>query len=438
MYGLDLFSGIGGITLALSEWVRPIAYCEIDRYCQGVLLSQMQSGNLPVAPIWDDVQTLRGDMLPVKPDIIYGGFPCQDISVAGRGAGLAGERSGLFFEIARLVGEIRPRFIFLENVPAINLRGQDAVICTLTDLGYDCRWTVVSAAEVGANHRRQRWFLLAYSNSRRLPESTIRPQFSRRTKIISTGKMANTKDTDRRGPDGQNNRWRRNTETGRCRVDGRGTQHWSTEPDVGGTLNGLPAWLDKNMSYLTESHKLLLAYGSTKNESTAEILRQLRNRIGEEDIRGKVGRSGGVSPAQVLFAYLCKLTEASEALGNLSLASQEIQEGGLRILRVDEKSSLSSYRSKSKKQLTGKCPDSLSALSQLLAYHAEAAWSDYRRQNAPLTITRWKPGWEDGFARVAHGVQFRVDRLKCLGNAVVPLQAKEAFERLLTLTSKEL
>jgi len=84
--GLDLFSGIGGITLALSEWVRPIAYCEIDRYCQGVLLSRMRSGDISTAPIWDDVRTLKGEMLP-KVDIIYGGFPCQDISTAGHGKG---------------------------------------------------------------------------------------------------------------------------------------------------------------------------------------------------------------------------------------------------------------------------------------------------------------------------------------------------------------
>ena len=164
MNGLDLFSGISGISLALEPWVTPVAYCELDPYSQGVLLSRMAEGTIPRAPIWDDVQTLQGAMLgPV--DILYGGFPCQDISVAGRGAGLAGKRSGLFFEIARLVGEIKPTFIFLENVPAIRTRGADTVVKTLARLGYDCRWDVVSAVEVGAPHLRKRWFLLAHSNS---------------------------------------------------------------------------------------------------------------------------------------------------------------------------------------------------------------------------------------------------------------------------------
>ncbi len=165
--GLDLFSGIGGITLGLSEYVRPIAYCEIDRYAQGVLLSRMSDGQLPRAPIWEDVSTLRGDMLP-RIDIICGGFPCQDISVAGVGVGLGAQRSGLFNHIARLVSETNPSFVFLENVPAIRTRGLNGVVQTFTELRYDCRWTIVSAAEIGAVHIRKRWFLLAHTNGKRL------------------------------------------------------------------------------------------------------------------------------------------------------------------------------------------------------------------------------------------------------------------------------
>lgn len=160
--GLDIFSGIGGLTAALSPWVRPVAYCEIEKYAQGVLLSRMSDGRLPIAPIWDNIRTLKGTMLP-KVDIIYGGFPCQDISVAGRGKGLDGERSGLYFEVSRLINEINPRFIFLENVPAIRSRGLSTVLKDLADKGYDMRWTDLSAAEVGANHNRNRWWLLGYA-----------------------------------------------------------------------------------------------------------------------------------------------------------------------------------------------------------------------------------------------------------------------------------
>lgn len=175
MNGLDLFSGIGGIASALEEWVEPIAYCENSRHAQSVLLSRMGTGDLRAAPIWDDVRSLSASVLPPV-DIITGGFPCQDISEAGRGRGLAGERSGLYWEIERLVRETNPKLIFLENVPAIRTRGLNAVVQSLTELRYDCRWTTVSAAEVGANHKRKRWFLLANVQDDRNGRREQRPE----------------------------------------------------------------------------------------------------------------------------------------------------------------------------------------------------------------------------------------------------------------------
>ena len=133
--GLDLFSGIGGNSIGLNEYVNTIAYCEADRHAQAVLLSRMGDGHLSKAPIWDDITTLTGAHFDIPIDIIIGGFPCQDISVAGKGAGLAGERSGLFFEIVRLAKEIKPTFLFLENVPAIRTRGLDTVIQEFTEIG---------------------------------------------------------------------------------------------------------------------------------------------------------------------------------------------------------------------------------------------------------------------------------------------------------------
>lgn len=161
--GLSLFSGIGGIDVALSKWVRPIAYCEIEPYCQGVLLSRMAENKLHMAPIWNNITSLQGWQFIGLVDIVFGGFPCQDISVAGLGRGLEGERSGLFYEILRLCRQIRPSYIFLENVPAITSRGGRDVVREITALGYDCRWCVISAASIGALHRRERWFLLAHS-----------------------------------------------------------------------------------------------------------------------------------------------------------------------------------------------------------------------------------------------------------------------------------
>ena len=168
MNGLDLFSGIGGLTIALADWVKPIAYCENDRYAQCVLLSRMADDLLPIAPIWDDVRTLSGSNIgQSKVDIIYGGFPCQDISFAGDGSGLAGERSKLFYEVIRLTRDLQPDFVFLENVAAIVVRGLGDVLAAFTECGYDCRWTVNRASELGAPHHRARWWLLAHSNGKR-------------------------------------------------------------------------------------------------------------------------------------------------------------------------------------------------------------------------------------------------------------------------------
>lgn len=160
---LDLFSGYGGLTLALEEWCKPIAYVEIEEYPQRIIAERMADGTLPRARILSDVKNIKG--APGICDIIVGGFPCQDISVAGNGKGLEGERSGLFFQIARLTKEIQPAFVFLENVPAIRTRGLQSVIQTFSKMGYDCRWTIVSANYVGAPHQRDRWFLLAHAHS---------------------------------------------------------------------------------------------------------------------------------------------------------------------------------------------------------------------------------------------------------------------------------
>ena len=184
MNGLDLFSGIGGIAEALSPWVETVAYCENDQHAQAVLLSRMSRGEIHTAPIWDDVTTLRGSDLP-EINIISGGFPCQDISNAGNKKGLGGERSGLFGEIIRLSSEIRPQFIFLENVSAITIRGLSAVAAEISGLRYDCRWGLLSAYDMGAPHIRERWWLLA--NSKREGELQSKGSEQKKRGRISNG-----------------------------------------------------------------------------------------------------------------------------------------------------------------------------------------------------------------------------------------------------------
>lgn len=245
--GLDLFSGIGGLTVGLSEWVRPVAYCEIERYAQAVLLSRMEDGVLPVAPIWDDITTLKGTELKGLVDIIYGGFPCQDISVAGKGKGLAGERSGLFFEIMRLVNAVQPSFIFLENVPAITARGLGTVTAEITKAGYDCRWTTLSAAEVGAAHKRNRWWLLAH------PKSDRKGRLSKREAKEISGPSFRCKDVADSNVQGlQRSEKARDIkgegENGFKQLAGQASlsrEYWETEPNVGRVADGIPRRVDR-------------------------------------------------------------------------------------------------------------------------------------------------------------------------------------------------
>lgn len=164
--GLDLFSGIGGITIALEGIVMPVAYCEQDPFCQAVLLSRMSEGKIPLAPIWDDVRTLKRKNIDtrISIDFVSGGFPCQNVSVAGDGRGLDGEQSGLYRELRRIVSEFRPSYVFMENVPALTLRGLEQITMDFVSMGYDLKWTIVSAAELGAVHLRERIWILAHSD----------------------------------------------------------------------------------------------------------------------------------------------------------------------------------------------------------------------------------------------------------------------------------
>lgn len=198
--GLDLFSGGGGLSEALEEWVRPVVYCENDRYAQGVLLSRMARGELFAGPIWDDVRTLWGTMLPAV-DIIVAGFPCQDISYAGAQAGLDGERSGLFFEIIRLVRELRPQFIFLENVPGV-VPFLGRVTGAMAALRYDCRWGLLSAADVGAPHLRERWFCLAHAIGDQRNERHGKFHKLRNAKTTNGSRGVGQANADRKGLEG--------------------------------------------------------------------------------------------------------------------------------------------------------------------------------------------------------------------------------------------
>ena len=166
MNELALFAGAGGGILGghLLGW-RTVCAVEWEPYAASVLAARQNDGLLAPFPIWDDVQTFDGRPWRGCVDVVSGGFPCQDISVAGKGAGIDGKRSGMWGHMARIVGEVRPRYVCVENSPALLTRGLGRVLGDLAALGYDCRWTVLGAADVGAHHKRERIWIFANANS---------------------------------------------------------------------------------------------------------------------------------------------------------------------------------------------------------------------------------------------------------------------------------
>lgn len=161
----SLFAGIGGFDLGFERAGMACKWqVEIDPYCQKVLAKHW-----PNVRRHHDIKTFpTGAPQDWKVDCVCGGFPCQDISTAGRGEGITGERSGLWSEYARVVGLLRPRFVVVENVPALLFRGMDRVTGDLAAIGYDTQWQTVSAAAVGSPQRRERVFILAYRDGERL------------------------------------------------------------------------------------------------------------------------------------------------------------------------------------------------------------------------------------------------------------------------------
>jgi len=159
---VDLFSGIGGITLGLRGMTKPLVYCDIESSCRAVLQARMAAGDLPTAPICPDVRTLdKAWARNKKVHIIVGGFPCVGFSPLGLQEGFKDDQSGLFHEVIRIVDVFKPPLVFMENVHGIVHLGLQEVCHEFWERGYELRWTILSASAVGAPHERKRWFCLA-------------------------------------------------------------------------------------------------------------------------------------------------------------------------------------------------------------------------------------------------------------------------------------
>lgn len=201
MNELALFAGAGGGILGghLLGW-RTVCAVEYEPYAASVLIQRQNDKILPAFPIWNDVRTFDGRPWRGLVNVVSGGFPCQDISSAGKGAGLAGERSGLWGQMRRIVSEVRPEYVFVENSPMLTSRGLGRVLGALAELGFNARWGVLGANFVGGNHNRHRIWIVADSNKVRFSELGKWVHFvekSRQKRITTFGDTSDvTRDND--------------------------------------------------------------------------------------------------------------------------------------------------------------------------------------------------------------------------------------------------
>lgn len=242
MNELALFAGAGGGILGgkLLGW-RTVCGVERDAYAAQVLAQRQNDGILEPFPIWSDVTSFDGKPWAGIVDVVSGGFPCQDISAAGKGAGITGERSGLWTEFARIISEVRPRYAFVENSPMLTIRGLGVVLSELSKMGFNAEWGVLSAADVGAKHERERiWILAEQRNILSHTEHNWNGWGQQQSKSIeeTNGSISNS-----------------NLSQQQRRVLSCGVQTenayfgnprwWETEPDMGRVADGLAAGVDR-------------------------------------------------------------------------------------------------------------------------------------------------------------------------------------------------
>jgi len=258
MNELALFAGAGGGILGghLLGW-RTICAVEWDAYAASILVQRQNDGSLPAFPIWDDVQTFDGRPWRGRVDVISGGFPCQDISSAGKGAGIDGERSGMWGHMARIIGQVRPEFCMVENSPLLVGRGLARVLGDLASLGYDAKWGVLGARNAGAPHKRDRiWIVgelpdsqLLRRNSRLRGQAGQQPGERREARGVIASSGEDVADAHgKRGRSGGAKRqdavdaWKSSRHPGH---DPGGVGWWATEPGLGRVAHGVAHRVDR-------------------------------------------------------------------------------------------------------------------------------------------------------------------------------------------------
>ena len=284
MRELALFTGAGGGLLGtrLLGW-RPVCAVEFDPYCQEVLMRRQEEGHLEAFPIWDDVRTFDGGPWRGAVDVVTGGFPCQPFSAAGKGLGIDDPRN-MWPDTIRIIREVRPRYCLLENVPALLAHEYfGTIIGELQESGYCVRWKVISAAEMGAPHKRDRVWIVGdtadllqhggrgqrAASAPQVPESgdpgrpdnvadsnrtgsqgrvsgIVQERASERAAGEGNPQVADPKDSDRRGSNAQDDEGRGHQEAGGRGISRIRPEYWLTEPALGWVADVLASELDES------------------------------------------------------------------------------------------------------------------------------------------------------------------------------------------------
>jgi DNA (cytosine-5)-methyltransferase 1 len=373
---LALFAGAGGGILGghLLGW-RTVCAVEWEQYPASVLCARQNDKILPPFPIWDDVQTFDGKPWRGIVDVISGGFPCQDISAAGKGAGIEGNKSSMWKHMARIIGEVRPQYVFVENSPMLTSRGLGVVLADLSTLGFDAKWGVVSAADVGANHLRERiWIRAEQRNIFSHTEHNGSGWRQQQSKSIK--KTIGLADSDNNGHDNE------------------------------------------------EQRKL---FKSTKSSSAREKFNEIR---GHNLLANTSGKGSQREQRQEQHGGGTGFANQSQNVPNTNVIRTQIPITG----RKPSQSMFGSSSEKGRIEFAKKSNNVAHTMQSGLQGGGEVWQTDNEiGQNAELWRTAAKRSWwtaEPNVGRVANGVAARVDRLKAIGNGQVPLCAATAWELL--------
>ena len=403
MRELHLFAGAGGGILGgMLLGHTPVCAVEVEPYCRDVLRARQADGLLPSFPIFNDVREFDGRLWRGRVDVVCGGFPCQPWSAAGKRKGADDERH-LWPEMARIVEEVRPTYVFAENV---SLAAFGEPWRDLRRLGYRVPPALcLSAADVGAPHLRKRWWLLAAdadSDEHKGGASAQRGAPAAELPADAHDQHAESVDAEvadasrarlevGQGPEGQ-----------RAYAAATRAGWWATEPDVGGGTDGLAPGLDGGW--------------------IGEALRELRQGVGAASIE-RATRGLGLLQAEAVLLAFVREHAAGGRLPRELVEGEATPRSILRAMRDNRQPDGTPLRREQVEQRVREHPDAMRALSQLVASRGTTYWSN--------------PLWESGVDRVATGVLHRVDRLRAIGNGQVPQCAAEAFRILMAQAGDE-